>query len=106
MPNSTLETIEKSFNCSLILRGPSSPEIHKIQSSTTYLVRYRLSISYQSALPACLFKMHARSYESHVSVGLWKIPQRFASFWIDLFRIQSQMVATLGQLVQEPLGLP
>src|SRR6266704_1729318 len=75
-------------------------------SSATDLVRYRLGISYQSALSPGLFKMHTRGYQSHVSVGLRKIPQRFASLWINLLRIQSKMITSLRQLVQESLRLP
>src|SRR3989441_9179376 len=50
--------------------------------------------------------MHTRSYQSHVSVGLRKIPQRFAGLWVNLFRIQSKMITSLRQLVQESLRLP
>src|SRR3989440_12115303 len=50
--------------------------------------------------------MHTRSYQSHVSVGLRKIPQRFAGLWGNLFRIQSKMITSLRQLVQESLRLP
>src|SRR5438094_7189359 len=50
--------------------------------------------------------MHTCSYQSHVSVGLRKIPQRFASLWVNLLRVQSQMITALGQLVQQSLCLP
>src|SRR5438132_199060 len=43
--------------------------------------------------------MYARGYESHVSVGLRTITQRFASLWINLFSIQSQILASLLDLL-------
>src|SRR2546430_17733080 len=50
--------------------------------------------------------MHTRGYQSHVSVGLRKIPQCFASLWVNLFRVQSKMITSRRQLVQELLCLP
>src|SRR5439155_24608442 len=63
-------------------------------------------ISDQSALPPCLFEMYDVGYASHVSVGLREVPQRFAGLWVDLFRVQSKMIASLRQLVQHSLRLP
>src|SRR5207302_3425358 len=74
--------------------------------STADLVRYCFGIPDQSSLSPCLFEMHARGYQSHVGVGLRNIPQRFAGFSVDLFRIQPKMITSLRQLVQESLRLP
>src|SRR5947208_659247 len=59
-----------------------------------------------SSLPPCLFKMHTSGYQSHVSIGLRKIPQSLASLWVNLFRVKSKMITSLRQLVQQSLCLP
>src|SRR5256885_4014719 len=58
---------------------------------------YTLSLHDALPISTCLFKTNGGGYQTHMSIGLRKVPQGLTGDRINLFRVQSQVISPFQQ---------